>query len=303
MKKKAELTHLDKVYWPDENITKGDLLEYYSKVAPYILPYLKNRPLSLRRQPNGVKDEGFFQKDAGDSAPDWVKTVEIHAESTDKMVNYLVCNDLESLLYVANLGCIEMNPWNSTINKQDNPDYIVMDIDPSEKNTFNDVVDVALTIKEILDQIDCEGYCKTSGSRGLHVYIPFNKKYTFDEARDFAEILASMVTENLPTLTTLERSLSKRKKNHIYVDYLQNRIGQTLACAYSARPKPGATVSAPLEWSEVKHGLTPQDFTINNILERVEKKGDLFKGVLGKGIDIQKALQNSKLCTNRIVSH
>lgn len=291
MKKEAELTHLDKIYWPDENITKGELLEYYSHIAPYILPYLKDRPLSLKRNPNGIKDKGFFHKDAGDIAPDWVKTKKIHAESTDKMVDYLVCNDLQSLLFIANLGCIEMNPWNSTINKLDNPDYIVMDIDPSPKNTFEQVVDVAQAIKEILDEIDVKGYCKTSGSRGLHVYIPFNKKYTYDESRDFAQILAGMVTEKLPDTTTLERSLSKRKKNHIYVDYLQNRIGQTLASAYSARPKPGATVSAPLEWSEVKHGLKIQDFTIKNMMKRVEEKGDLFEGVLGKGIDMKKALQ------------
>ena len=291
MKKHAELTHLDKIYWPEEGITKGDLLDYYSKIAPYILPYLKNRALSMRRQPNGITDEGFFQKDVGDSAPDWVKTAEIHAESTDKMINYIVVNDLETLLYVANKGCIEMNPWNSQINKLENPDYIVMDIDPSDKNTFDDVVEVALAVKEITDQMGIEGFCKTSGSSGLHVYIPFNKKYNYDEARDFAEIIAHMIVEMLPKLTTLERSLSKRKKNQIYVDYLQNRIGQTLACAYSVRPKPGATVSAPLEWSEVKPGLSPKDFTIFNIMERVEKKGDLFKGVMGKGIDMHKALQ------------
>jgi DNA ligase D len=291
MKKHAELTHLDKIYWPDDQITKGDLLEYYSKIAPYILPYLKNRPLSLRRQPNGIDEPGFFQKDAGDHVPDWIKTVEIHAESTGKMVNYFVCNDLESLLYIANLGCIEMNPWNSTVNKLDNPDYIVMDIDPSDKNTFDEVIEVALVIKDIIDQTGMVGYCKTSGSSGLHIYIPFNKKYTYDESRDFAEIMASMVTEKLPGLTTLERSLSKRKKNQIYVDYLQNRIGQTLASAYSVRPKPGATVSAPLEWDEVKPGLTPQDFNIKNIFKRLEEKGDLFKGVLGKGVDMHKALQ------------
>ncbi|MEO6286161.1 MAG: non-homologous end-joining DNA ligase [Dyadobacter sp.] len=291
MKKHAELTHLDKIYWPGEKITKGDLLEYYSKIAPYILPYLKNRALSLRRQPNGITEPGFFQKDAGDHVPDWIKTVEIHAESTDKMVNYFVCNDLESLLYIANLGCIEMNPWNSTIDKLDNPDYIVMDIDPSDKNTFDEVIEVALVIKDIIDKTGMVGYCKTSGSSGLHIYIPFKKKYTYDESRDFAEIMATMVTDKLPGLTTLERSLSKRKKNQIYVDYLQNMIGQTLASAYSVRPKPGATVSAPLEWHEVKPGLTPQDFNIENIFKRLEEKGDLFKGVLGKGVDMHKALQ------------
>ncbi|TDE16844.1 non-homologous end-joining DNA ligase [Dyadobacter psychrotolerans] len=291
MKKHAELTNLDKVYWPDDDITKGDLLEYYSKIAPYILPYLKNRALSLKRNPNGIKDNGFFQKDAGDSAPDWVKKQEIYSESTDKMVNYLVCNDLESLLYIANLGCIEMNPWNSTIDNLEHPDYIVMDIDPSDKNTFEDVVDVALVIKDILDETGMTGYCKTSGSSGLHIYIPFHKKYNYDESRDFAEIIATIVTDRLPKITTLERSLSKRKKNQIYVDYLQNRIGQTLASAYSVRPKAGATVSAPLEWSEVKHGLSPKDFTIKNMLKRVEEKGDLFKGVMGKGIDMGKVIE------------
>jgi DNA ligase D len=290
MKKHAELTNLDKVYWPDENITKGELLDYYRQMAPYILPYLKNRALSLRRNPNGIKDNGFFHKDAGSMAPDWVKTKEIYSESTDKMVDYLVCNDVESLLYIANLGCIEMNPWNSTINKLDFPDYIVMDIDPSDKNTFDDVVDVALVIKEIIDETGMTGYCKTSGSSGLHVYIPLNKKYNYDESRDFAEILASIVHARLPKTTTLERSLSKRKKDQIYMDYLQNRIGQTLASAYSVRPKPGATVSAPLEWNEVKHGLSPRDFTIKNMLQRVEEKGDLFKQVLGKGIDMSKAI-------------
>jgi DNA ligase D len=290
MKKEAELTNLDKLYWPDEGITKGELLDYYRQIAPYILPYLKNRPLSLLRHPNGIEEKGFFHKDAGDSAPDWVKKKEIYSESTDKMINYLICNDVESLLFIANMGCIEMNPWNSTINKLDRPDYIVMDIDPSDKNTFDEVIDVALVIKEIMDQTGMNGYCKTSGSSGLHVYIPFNKKYTYDESKDFAHILAGMVTERLPETTTLERSLSKRKKNQIYVDYLQNREGQTLASAYSVRPKPGATVSAPLEWSEVKHGLQISDFTIHNIIKRVEKKGDLFQGVLGKGIEMKRVL-------------
>lgn len=295
MKHKPELTHTEKIYWPDEKYTKGDLLEYYEQIAPYILPYLKDRPLSLKRNPNGIKEEGFFHKDAGDHAPDWIKTKEIYSESTDKMINYLVCNDVESLLYIVNLGCIEINPWNSTIDNQDYPDYIVMDIDPSDKNTFEDVIEVALVIREILDEAGVKGYCKTSGSSGLHVYIPFNQKYTYDESKDFAHIIATIVTEKLPELTTTERSLSKRRKDQIYVDYLQNRRGQTLASAYSVRPRPGATVSAPLEWSEVKKGLKPTDFTMKNMMERIREKGDLFKGVLGKGVDIQKAL--SKLET------
>ena len=285
------LTSLDKVYWPDEGITKGDLIEYYKTMAPYILPYLKNRPLSLKRNPNGILDEGFYQKDAGELAPGWIKTEAIYAESSDKMVHYLVCNDVKSLLFIANLGCIEMNPWNSVIAKPEYPDYLVVDIDPSEKNTFDEVVDVALVIKTVLDKANVEAYCKTSGSSGMHVYIPCNKKYSYDEVRDFAKTIATRVHEQLPRITTMERSLAKRKKNEIYIDYLQNSIGQTLACSYSVRPKPLATVSAPLEWKEVKHGLSPAQFTLKNMHERVKQKGDLFKAVLGKGLNMKPALK------------
>ena len=285
------LTSLDKVYWPDEGITKGDLIEYYKTMAPYILPYLKNRPLSLKRNPNGILDDGFYQKDAGELAPGWMKTEAVYAESSDKMVHYLVCNDVKSLLFIANLGCIEMNPWNSVIAKPEYPDYLVVDIDPSEKNTFDDVIDVALVIKKILNKANVEGYCKTSGSSGMHVYIPCNKKYSYDEVRVFAKTVAIRVHEQLPRITTIERSLAKRKKNEIYIDYLQNSIGQTLACAYSVRPKPLATVSAPLEWKDVKHGLRPAQFTLKNMHERIIQKGDLFKPVLGKGLNMKTALK------------
>ena len=285
------LTSLDKVYWPDEGITKGDLIEYYKTMAPYILPYLKNRPLSLKRNPNGILDDGFYQKDAGELAPGWMKTEAVYAESSDKMVHYLVCNDVKSLLFIANLGCIEINPWNSVIAKPEYPDYLVVDIDPSEKNTFDDVIDVALVIKKILNKANVEGYCKTSGSSGMHVYIPCNKKYSYDEVRVFAKTVAIRVHEQLPRITTIERSLAKRKKNDIYIDYLQNSIGQTLACAYSVRPKPLATVSAPLEWKEVKHGLRPAQFTLKNMHERIIQKGDLFKPVLGKGLNMKTALK------------
>jgi bifunctional non-homologous end joining protein LigD len=289
--KKATLTHLDKLYWPDEKITKGDLINYYESIAPYILPYLKNRPLSLKRNPNGIKDAGFYHKDAGDTAPEWMKTADIKSESTNKIVHYLVCNDVQSLLFIANLGCIEMNPWNSTVANLDKPDYFILDIDPSDKNTFDEVIDTALLIKGLLDKAGIPGFCKTSGASGMHVYIPCHKKYLYNEVRDFAKIIATLAHEQMPGNTTLERSLSKRKKNHIYIDYLQNSRGQTLASAYSVRPKPGASVSTPLEWKEVKHGLLPGDFTIKNILKRVKQKGDLFKGVLEKGINIKDALK------------
>jgi DNA ligase D len=287
MKKTDSLfTNLDKIYWPDERITKGDLINYYNSMAPYIIPYLKNRPLSLKRNPNGIKDKGFYHKDAGDIAPSWIKTADIYSESSHKTIHYLVCNNTKSLLFIANLGCIEMNPWNSVTGHLDKPDYFVIDIDPSEKNNFEQVIEVAKATKDVMDQLNIVGYCKTSGASGMHIYIPCNKKYKYDTVRDFAKILATMIHERLPKFTTLERSLAKRKKNEIYIDYLQNSRGQTLASAYSVRPKPGATVSAPLDWSEVKPGLHPSKFTIKNILKRVEARGDLFKGVLGKGINM-----------------
>jgi bifunctional non-homologous end joining protein LigD len=288
---KIELSNLDKIYWPEEGFTKGDVIRYYEEMAPYILPYLKDRPLSLNRHPNGIHEKGFYHKNAGDIAPSWMKTAPIFSESNNKTIHYLVCNNLASLLFIANLGCIEMNPWNSRVQKLDNPDWLVMDIDPSDKNTFEQVIETALVVRSILDGIKVPSYCKTSGASGLHVYIPLGAKYTYDQVKDFGNIIAMMVTEELPDTTTLVRSLSKRADDKIYVDYLQNRRGQTLATTYSLRPKAGATVSTPLEWKEVKPGLHPSQFHIKNIGERVKKRGDLFSPVLGKGIDLVKALK------------
>jgi bifunctional non-homologous end joining protein LigD len=288
---KLELTNLQKLYWPEEKISKGDLLNYYESIAGFILPYLKNRPLSLKRNPNGILDEGFFHKDAGDIAPSWMKTADIYSESSHKTVHYLVCNNVKSLLFIANLGCIEMNPWNSTMNKLDRPDYFIIDIDPSENNSFDQVIDVALAVKEVLDRAGVAGYCKTSGASGMHVYAPCNKKYPYEEVRDFAKLVATLVNDLLPSITTMERSIAKRGADKIYIDYLQNSRGQTLASAYSARPKPGATVSTPLEWKELKSGLHPSSFTIKSINKRLDKKGDLFKGVLLKGMDMARALK------------
>lgn len=289
--KKLKLSNLDKVYWPDEGYTKGDMLEYYNNVYKYIGKYLKDRPESLKRNPNGIKGPAFFHKDAGEDAPDWMTTYPVWSENTDKTIDYLVCNDRASLLYIANLGCIEINPWNSRTAKPDYPDYMVMDLDPSDNNTFDDVVDCANVIKGIFDRAGIDSYCKTSGSTGLHVYVPLGAKYTYEQTRQFAEVIAQLTVQELPDKTTIERSLSKRSKDKIYVDYLQNKEGATLSTVYSLRPKPGAPVSTPLEWKEVKHGIDPRDYNIENTLKRLEKKGDLFEPVLKKGIDMIKALQ------------
>jgi bifunctional non-homologous end joining protein LigD len=286
------LTNTNKIYWPEKKITKGDVIQYYNTIHHYILPYLKNRPQSLKRNPNGITDEGFYHKDAGDTAPKWVKTLKIKSESANKIIEYIICNNLATLAYLNNLGCIELNPWNSRISKLDNPDYLVLDIDPSEKNSFEDVINAALVIKEILDKAGASSYCKTSGATGLHIYVPLHAAYTYDQSRTFAEVIARLAVEQLPDTTTVERSLNKRN-GKIYLDYLQNKKGQTLASVYSLRPKPDATISTPLLWKEVKSGLHPSQFTIRTIHKRLEQTGDLFTNVL-------KEKNNLHLCLKKI---
>lgn len=289
-KNKVIITNAHKIFWPDEGYTKGDVVDYYEKMAPFILPHLKNRPLSLKRNPNGIRDEGFFHKDAGENAPDYVTVFPVESESSQKTIDYIVCNNVSTLLYLANLGCIEINPWNSTMKAPDNPTWMVIDIDPSDKNDFTEVVDVALTTQSVLEKAGVQSICKTSGASGLHVYVPLKNNYPYETVKDFAHIIASLVSEQMPDNTTLERSLKKRGPR-IYIDYLQNRSGQTLASVYSLRPKPGATVSAALEWKEVTHKLSPSQFTILNMPARLKKKGDLFKKILTGSTDIEKALK------------
>ncbi|TGD59794.1 DNA ligase D [Flavobacterium humi] len=284
------LTNQNKIYFPDDGITKGDVVDYYIKIADFILPYLKNRPQSMNRFPNGIKGPSFYQKDIDiDKTPSWLKTEKIFSESNQANIDYLICNDKATLLYMANLGCIEINPWNSTLKKPDHPDWIVMDIDP-EKKDFTAVVKAALTVKEVMDELETDCYCKTSGATGLHVYIPLGAKYHYDTVKILAQLIAQEVHARIPELTSLERSIKKRE-HKIYIDYLQNRKGQTLAAPYSVRPKPGATVSTPLEWQEVNDLLSPSQFTIHTILDRLEQKGDLWKPVLGKGADVAKILK------------
>lgn len=290
-KQKVKLTNQNKLYYPKDGVTKGDVIAYYQSVADYILPHLKNRPQSLNRFPNGIDGMSFYQKDASDDTPAWLETEKVFSESNEKYINYLICNDKAALAYLNNLGCIEMNVWTSNIKTLDKPDYLVLDLDPSDNNTFEDVITTAKTVKEILDAGAIDGYCKTSGSSGIHIYIPMGAKYTFDQVKDFGHVLMQMVQKKLPEITTLERSLQKRDKDKIYLDYLQNRRGQTLASVYSMRPKNGAPVSMPIEWKELQKGLKPTDFNIENALERMEKNGDLFKPVLGKGIDMLKAIE------------
>lgn len=282
-----KFTNLSKIYWPKEGYTKRDMFNYYYQVAEYILPYLKDRPQSLNRFPNGINKPGFYQKDVKGKSPDWVKKFPYTTSNGEKK-EFLVGDNEDTLLWMASLGCIEMNPWFSRVQSPDHPDYCVLDLDP-DKNTFDQVIQIALAIKDILDSMNVPCYCKTSGSTGMHIYIPLGAKYTYDQSQLFGRLIVDMVQQQYPSFTSLER-IVKNRKGKMYLDFLQNRPGATLACPYSLRPKPGATVSMPLHWDEVKPGLRMSDFTIQNAVARVREVGDLFKPVLGKGINLKAAI-------------
>jgi len=254
------------------------------------MPYLKNRPQSMNRHPDGINGESFYFKDVTGKAPEWIETFEYTSPSDNRLRKYLVVKDDASLLYMASLGCIEMNPWHSRITKEDYPDWCIIDLDPSDKTTFNKVIEAAQVTKSILDSMGITSYPKTSGSTGIHIYIPLGAKYTYEESKEFARVVARMVTEEIPAFTSIERTV-KDRGGKMYIDFLQNRPQATIAAPYSARPKPGATVSMPLHWEEVKKGLKMKDFNIHNALDRIMQEGDIFKPVLGKGFNMSKALK------------
>jgi bifunctional non-homologous end joining protein LigD len=283
------LTNLDKIYWPDDGFTKGDLIAYYREIAPIILPYLRDRPMSLHRHPDGIDGESFFQKDVGRRPPpDWVRTVPISSESRAGKITYLVCDDEPTLLYLANLGCIELNPWNSRVGSLDKPDFLIIDLDP-EAIPFSKVIAAAVQVRKVLEDAEAECLVKTSGKRGLHICVPLGAKYDYETARQFAEVVANVVHPLLPKTTSLERRPVNRQRR-VYLDYLQNSRGQTLAAPYSLRPAPGAPVSTPLQWREVRQGLDPTKFNIRTMAKRIDKVGDLWKPILGKGVDLMACL-------------
>lgn len=281
-------THLDKVFWPQEGYTKGDLIEYYRSIAPFLLPYLKDRPQVLHRFPNGIEKPGFYQKNITRGFPEWVSTTLVkHGEEDHR---YLLIPDEKSLLFAINLGCIELNPFSSRIQHLNFPDYLILDLDP-EDIPFQKVVEMAQAIHGFLESCDIPNYCKTSGATGLHIYVPLGAKYEFEQAKLFAQMIAEAMNEQLPEISSVIRS-PKKRQHKVYIDFLQNNFGQTVAAPYSVRPRPGAPVSTPLNWSEVKQGLDPLQFTIKNMPERLSKKGDLFKPILGAGIDMKKCLKH-----------
>ena len=296
----VSLTSLDRVYWPNEGYTKADLLRYYTEVAPYILPYLKDRPLIMKRYPTGIRGISFHQHDV-DDVPEFVDTIELEAEDENgkHMVDYVVCNNLETHLYVANLGAIERHPWHSTIKKLHNPTWFVFDLDPGEKVEFDTICEVALSARDIISDLRLESYAKTSGSRGIHIYVPIKPEYTYEQVADLAAAIAKMVADEKPKSATVERGKAKRKKEQIYVDHLQNSYGKSVVAPYSVRPRSGAAVSAPLDWKEVeKKKITIGDFTIKNMLARIKKKGEIFKPVLTKRQSLNQAFKKANIRTN-----
>ena len=284
------LTHLDKIYWAKEGYTKGDLIAYYQNIAPYILPYLKDRPVMLHRYPNGIEGPDFYQKDIGMSHPACIKVWPV--QHSGKKDNYILIQDLPSLLYAINLGSIDLHPFISRYKNLERPDYCILDFDPHGVS-FEKTVQAVLVAHEILQEIKVVHYCKTSGGKGLHILIPLHAKYTFEQSRQFAEIISSLVHARLPKTTSLERAPQKRLRK-IYLDCLQNRFGQTIVAPYAVRPLPHALVSTPLEWSEVTEKLDPTNFNLQTIPQRLSTLGDIFKPVLSAHVNIKTALAKLK---------
>jgi len=289
---RVTFTNLDKVFWPKEKITKGDVVQYYNTIADYILPYLIDRPQSLRRTPDGLKSPGFFQKNVEGMVPKWIKTKKIKSNSAEESIEWLLCQNKETLLFLANYGCIELNPWSSRVGSLNNPDYIIFDLDPN-KADMQKLVTTALKLKEILDHLKIKAYVKTSGGKGIHVFIPVLPKYTYDQTRDFSLLISQMVNKALPEITSLERMPSKRV-GKIYLDFLQNGKGKTMASIYSIRPREGAGVSTPLDWSEVNYDLELDKFNINTLPDRLMAKGDLWKNLFADSLDLKSILKNIK---------
>jgi bifunctional non-homologous end joining protein LigD len=290
-----KLTNLDKPFWAEEGITKGDLIAYYEAVAPVLIPHIKDRPFTMKRYPDGWNGPHFFQKDAPKHMPDWIPTVPVVAvprekPRTPRNINMAVVNDELALLWMVNMGCIDMNTWYSRVDKPERPDFVLFDLDPSEGVPFSAAVEVALLIKETLDAIGLVGFPKTSGSvDGLHVLVPIERRATYADTRQFAEIVAGAIARTHPELATTE--WVKAKRRGVLIDANQNGAGKTIASVYSVRPVPGATVSTPLEWSEVNTKLNPTIYSMDVALERIRLKGDLFEPVLTTKQSLAKALK------------
>ncbi len=284
------LSNLDKPFWPEDGYIKRDLVSYYHRIAPVILPYLRDRPMNLERYPDGYAGKSFYQKDAPDFFPEWIRTEIVQSESKERPVRYVVCDTRDTLVYLANLACIPLHPWSSRVDSLENPDFLIIDLDPDPDVPFTQVTSFALEVRRVLEQLELQSFPKTSGAKGLHVLVPLEARYSYEMVRSFGEIVARLAVHGNEQIATLERSLAKRK-GKVYVDYLQNGMGKTIVSAYCLRPRPGAPVSAPLAWSEVGPALRPESFHLGSIFRRLDQKGDLFQGVLTEKQSLENALQ------------
>jgi len=291
---RVKLSNLDKVFWPDEGITKGDLLEYYRAVAPVLVAHLRDRPFTMRRYPDGAFGKAFFQKDAPSHMPDWIPTfrVEVSTRTSPakrRWISAPLVNDEDALLWMVNMGCVDMNAWYSRVDRPDRPDFVLFDLDPAAGVGFAETVEVALLIRAALDALGLESFPKTSGADGIHVLVPVERRYSYDDTREFAEIVAGAIAHVHPGLATTEWVKSRRRG--VLIDANQNGAGKTIASVYSVRPQAGAPVSTPLRWSEVDENLDPAAFTMDVVLERVRRHGDLFAGVLARKQRLERALK------------
>ena len=274
--KRFRLTHLNKVFFPESGYTKRDLVAHYYRVAEYLLPFLKDRPLVLRRYPDGIKGQAFFQKNMPEGVPKWIETVSIPSEGKREDIQYMIANDLASLLYLTGLGCIDHNPWSSRRDDLEHPDYFFFDLDPADGTEFSRVLTIARALHEKLTQLGLKVFLKTSGATGFHLYLPVERVYTFEQLRMFGEIFAQMVSSEHPELVTHERMVAKRRPGRVLIDVTQNSLGRPLAAAYTVRAFPKAPVSAPVEIKELRPTVKPEKFNIGNLFSRLKEKGDLW---------------------------
>lgn len=274
-REQVSVTSLDRIYWPDEKLTKFDLLCYYLKVADRLMPFLKDRPAILQRWPRGIKAPMFFQQDL-ESAPEYIKTIRL-TNQEGRELDYGVYTSVASLLHFVTLGTIEQHPWHSTTKRLDKPDWIAIDLDP-KKAPWENVLQVALMVKEVADEVGLDVFPKTSGSSGLHIYVPLKPTNDYEKVAEFARLFASEVAQRAPKIATVERTIAKRAATQVYVDWMQNARGKSLASVFTARAKPKAPVSMPLTWKQISQGVKITDFTITNVPELLEQKGDPWAG-------------------------
>jgi len=279
--KELRLTHLDKVYFPDEHITKGELLRYYVQVAPVLLPVMEDRPLVLHRFPNGISDKGFYQQKAPDDAPDAVRTAKVAVEGGTREVR-VIGGDLPTLLWCVQNGVLSVDPWLSRIGTLDAADFAVIDLDPGPRAPFTRVVAVARCIHDVLGELKLHGAVKTSGASGMHIFLPLPGKTSFESAGLLAETIGATVVERMPKEATLQRAVKSRGATMVYVDCLQNVRGKSVAGAYAVRARPGAPVSTPLEWAELDGPVDPRAFTRDVVLQRIARQGDLWAPAMAR---------------------